>query len=76
MDGKTLKGGTYLLPVTLDWQVQGLGDFNGDGRADILWRQASTGKTYVWLMDGAQVIGGTGFTNSNADNNWQVRAPR
>jgi len=29
-----------------------VGDFNGDGRADILWRNSSTGENYVWLMNG------------------------
>jgi len=31
-------------------------DFNGDGKADILWRHSS-GAVYIWLMDGASVIG-------------------
>jgi hypothetical protein len=33
------------------------GDFNGDGKADILWRNAS-GEVYVWLMNGTNLIGG------------------
>lgn len=28
-------------------------DFDGDGKADIFWRDASTGQDAVWLMDGA-----------------------
>jgi len=28
-------------------------DFDGDGKADILWRNTVTGNTVVWLMDGA-----------------------
>jgi hypothetical protein len=28
------------------------GDFDGDGKADLLWRNTSTGNTVVWLMDG------------------------
>jgi uncharacterized repeat protein (TIGR01451 family) len=27
-------------PVTDDWHVQGVGDFNGDGNSDVLWRLA------------------------------------
>ena len=26
-----------------NWGIQGIGDFNGDGKADIVWRQADTG---------------------------------
>ena len=28
------------------------GDFDGDGKADLLWRNPATGQTVVWLMDG------------------------
>jgi len=30
----------------------GFGDMDGDGRADVLWRNASTGTNEVWLMRG------------------------
>ena len=33
-------------------------DFNGDGRADIFWRKATTGEDAVWLMNGATVDAG------------------
>src|SRR5437773_7624943 len=32
-------------------------DFNGDGRADILWRNSSTGENYLWLMNGTTITG-------------------
>jgi Ca2+-binding RTX toxin-like protein len=38
-----------------DWNVAGTGDFNGDGKSDILWRNNS-GLTYAYLMDGKSVI--------------------
>jgi FG-GAP-like repeat len=28
------------------------GDFNGDGKADILWQNSSTGQRVIWLMNG------------------------
>lgn len=33
----------------LEWQVVGLGDFDGDTRADILWRHAKSGDNQIWL---------------------------
>ncbi len=44
---------------------------NGDGKPDILWRNASTGENYVWYMDGVTVLGG-GNLPMVADQNWKV----
>ncbi len=33
-------------------------DFNGDGKADIVWRNASDGTTAIWLMDGTVILAG------------------
>ncbi len=32
-----------------------IGDFNGDGRSDLLWRQSGSGMLAEWLMDGSQI---------------------
>ncbi|HET7127047.1 MAG TPA: VCBS repeat-containing protein [Lysobacter sp.] len=37
-----------LPTVGLAWKVAGVGDFDGDGRSDILWRDASTGANSIW----------------------------
>jgi hypothetical protein len=33
-----------------EWVIQGFGDFNADGKADIVYRNASSGEVVVWLM--------------------------
>ena len=38
------------------WAIQGVGDFNGDGRADIVWR-STWGTMSIWLMNGGWYIG-------------------
>jgi hypothetical protein len=43
-----------------DWQVAGVGDFNADGGADILWRH-DTGVVTIWLMDGGTFLGESGY---------------
>jgi hypothetical protein len=37
------------------WTIIGLGDFNGDGHADVLWRDTS-GDLAIWEMNGTQII--------------------
>ena len=37
------------------WQVAGLGDVDGDGRTDVVWRQAEGGRLAIWFMAGAEV---------------------
>jgi hypothetical protein len=44
-----------LVPTI--WTVAGIGDFNGDGMSDILWRDNS-GNVVIWLMNGAQALQG------------------
>ena len=46
-------------------------DFDGDGKPDILWRNASTGENYVWYLDGVTVLGG-GSLPTVADQNWKI----
>lgn len=35
-----------------DWEVQFTGDFNGDGKSDLLWFRPSTNEYAFWGMDG------------------------
>ena len=71
MDGTRVKASEYLPPISTAWQVQAVGDFNGDRYADILWRETSSGATYLWLMD-AMRVARAGYTTSAADNSWTI----
>jgi hypothetical protein len=33
------------------WTIAGTGDFNGDGTADLLWRNTTTGDVGIWIMN-------------------------
>ena len=42
-----------LVTPNSTWSVAGLGDFNGDGFEDVLWRN-SNGALTEWTMNGSQ----------------------
>ena len=52
-----------------DWQIAGTGDFNGDGKSDILWRHIS-GAVAIWLMNGFN-IQSNGLVGTPG-NGWQI----
>src|SRR3989454_966241 len=68
-----LAGEGYLRTVAdLNWTIAGVGDFDGDGKADILWRNTSTGENYIYFMDGTAIKPGEGFIRTVADQSWKV----
>ena len=65
----------YLNPgaVDLDWQIVGTGDFNGDGKPDIVWWNRNSGTLYLWYMDGVTRIGDGYFSMRGiSDTRWKV----
>ena len=37
----------------LQWQVAAVGDYDGDGRSDILWRNNASGANVIWKSGNA-----------------------
>lgn len=69
---------TSLLSINqnadLNWHIKGLGDVNGDGKADIIWQHAN-GSIAVWTMSGTTVLGTSFFSiTTTGDPNWQIAA--
>lgn len=81
MNGFTVTG-TYFLSVPrvtdLNWKIVGAGDINGDGHADIIWQNQSTGALGAWELNGNLVVGQSNLTLngtviSSFPSNWKIR---
>jgi len=77
MDGATMSNWSWILPEVPDtnWEIVGTGDFNGDGKTDILWRNKSTGQNVVWLMNGTALSSYTWLPDA-PDTNWEIVGPK
>jgi hypothetical protein len=84
-----MNGSTLVQSLTLgnaysvsnpNWQVEGIGDFNGDGNTDILWRFNSTataslaGRTDIWFLNGTTVNSTASLANQVTNLDWQIEA--
>lgn len=47
------------------------GDYNGDGRSDVLWRNAATGQNYIYLLNGATILQSAQI-NVEPDLSWRI----
>ena len=56
MNGASWAGQAQISPATA-WKVVGTGDFNGDGKPDLLWQLPATGELWTWFMNGAAYAG-------------------
>jgi hypothetical protein len=57
------------LPST--WQIAQTGDFNGDGKSDILWTDTS-GNLAIWFMNGSTVTSAVGL--GSVGTTWTVQS--
>jgi FG-GAP-like repeat len=56
-----------------NWRIVGAGDFDGDGKADIAWRNEATGDNAIWLMDGrTSKAGGERLITRVAGTDWKI----
>ena len=53
------------------WEVAGLGDYNIDTALDIVWRHATGGDVYLWLMGPGGTWQGAAFGTVPLD--WSYR---
>lgn len=55
--------------MPLIWTAAGIGDFDGKGSTDLLWRDTA-GDVAIWLMNGTKLISAT--TIATVTSNWTI----
>jgi hypothetical protein len=76
MDGAAIAGGAVLMRVAdVNWVVGGVGDYNANGKPDIVWRNQASGDNVIWFMDNATISGGA-VLPSVSDADWRIVGPR
>ncbi|HLP58063.1 MAG TPA: FG-GAP-like repeat-containing protein [Candidatus Deferrimicrobium sp.] len=67
--------GTNAIEITpepdINWQLCGTGDFNNDGKTDLVWQNTTNGCNAVWYMDGLKKTG-IGWLPTEIDLNWKL----
>lgn len=55
--------------IQRNWKIAGTGDFDGDGKADTLWRKTSTGDNTIWKSANRAT---EQAVTSMTDQNWKM----
>jgi hypothetical protein len=69
LNGTTVIGAGSVGNPGPSWHVMGVGDYNNDGRSDILF-QSSSGEVAIWELNGTSVIGAGSL--GNPDPTWHI----
>jgi hypothetical protein len=80
MNGTTLIDGVWVTPSRVadtNWKIRAIGDANGDGKPDLIWQHATSGKLSAWIMNGVTMVNGVLLSpDTVADTNWRIVGPR
>ena len=62
---------SFVANVANNWSVFGNGDYNGDGKSDILWHDGS-GNVAIWEMNGTTVLNPATSFVANVSGTWAI----
>lgn len=77
-DDGTIKGESLIGRGFGDnnWKIEATADFNGDGKTDLVLRNALAGQNLLWTMDGANILGEALIGRDVPGTEWQIEAAR
>jgi hypothetical protein len=63
---------TYVGTMPTTWSIVGTGDFNGDRKSDILWRDTA-GDVAIWEMNGTSILNASAtYVATVAPGTWSI----
>ena len=75
-----MNGTTVLNPnaagvgnVATSFKIAGSGDFNGDGKSDVLWRDTTSGNIAIWFMNGTSISNPNAAGVGNLPTVWTIQ---
>jgi hypothetical protein len=71
MNGGAIASQAVIGNPGVEWTVAEVGDMNGDGKDDIVFRRNSDGAMYIWFMNGLSISSAVPFTPVSATT-WPV----
>ena len=73
MNGTTVRAEGFVRQVAdPNWKIAAVGDYDGDGKSDLLWRNSATGENYLYPMDGTTTKPSEGFLRTVPVGSWTV----
>lgn len=72
MNGTQVASKTTIATINAagGWDFVGTGDFNGDGKTDLLFLNGQTHGVAIWQMNGSQITSGSQIAVMNAAGGW------
>ena len=69
-DARCRRATSGSVPDT-NYRISAAGDYDGDTKADILWRNVVNGEVWVWLMDGTTKLS-ENYVGTVPDTGYQI----